>query len=252
MTRDLLTALRLLTVLPIGRRDGVHPGRYAALVGWLYAGLALGIAAASAVLKRADGPGALLVAAVIVSTWALASGFMHWDGLADSADAVGVRGDVTRRLQAMKESGIGAFGVVAVVLVALLQTASLAVIIDSGRWWALLAAPVLGRWSAGLALQTRSPARGEGLGARYASHDGLGWVLLAAIPVLALLMPPALAGDRLASSVALTAAGVIVAALAPGLLSRRIGGITGDTLGGSLMLTETAVLVMAAFAGGAS
>lgn len=241
---DILTAVRLLTVLPLGRLEGERPARYFPLVGWLFGALAVGIASGAVALDTADGLGALLTAAVIVTSWALLSGFLHLDGLADSADGIGVRGDAERRLGVMRNSSIGAFGVISAVLVLLLQAAAIAVIVESRSWWALAAAPVLGRFGASAALTWRKPASAQGLAARYSEMPGAVAVLLLLLPVVALLIMPNPA------RVAVTLAGVVVALLAPGVFTRRLGGITGDVLGATIVLTESAVLVVCAFAGG--
>ncbi|MDO8879894.1 MAG: adenosylcobinamide-GDP ribazoletransferase [Coriobacteriia bacterium] len=242
---DMLTAVRLLTVVPIGRREGEHPARYFPLVGWLFGALAAGIASGAVALDSADGLGALLTAAVIVTAWALLSGFLHLDGLADSADGIGVRGDAGRRLEVMRDSSIGAFGVVAVVLALVLQVAAIAMIVESRSWWALAAAPVLGRFSAAAALVWRQPASSVGLAARYAERPVAVTVLVMLVPLAALLVVPPDIGRT-----AVVAAGVVFALVAPGPFVRRLGGITGDVLGATIVLTETAVLVACAITGG--
>lgn len=240
----MLTAVRLLTVVPIGRREGEHPARYFPLVGWLFGALAAGIASGAAALDSADGLGALLTAAVIVTAWALLSGFMHLDGLADSADGIGVRGDAKQRLEVMRDSSIGAFGVIAVVLVLVLEVAAIAMIVESRSWWALAAAPVLGRFGAAAALVWRTPASSHGLAARYAERPAAVAVLAMLVPVAALLVAPS------PTRVLVTLLGVGVALVVPGPSVRRLGGITGDVLGATILLTETAVLVACALAGG--
>ncbi len=246
VVRDIASALRLLTVIPLGAAEGSRPVRYFPLVGWMFAGIAVGIASGAVALGRASGIGAVLVATLIVSAWALTAGFLHWDGLADCADALGVRGDAQRRLAVMRESGIGAFGVVAIVLVAAMQVSAAAVVVESGAWWALGAAPVLGRLSAALALMTRRPARADGLASRYARRESVaGWMALA-VPVVAL----ALVGPVAARAIALGVS-VLVAAVIPGLFARRLGGITGDVLGASVLLVEAFVLTIGALAGSA-
>jgi len=192
-----------------------------------------------------EGTGALLTATLIVSAGALLSGLLHWDGLADCADGLGVRGGAERALAAMKASGIGAFGVVAVVLVALLQVAAVAVIVESGALWTLAAAPVLGRLSASFALGLREPARSDGLGARYAGRISAAALVLLVVQVLPLVWwtpEPLLTLG--------TFGGVLVAFFAPEPFVRRLGGVTGDVLGASILLTETAVLLLGALAGG--
>lgn len=243
MIRDIATAIRLLTILPVGTVEGVHPARYFSLVGWLYAGVGLGIAIAARALGIAEGLSALLVAVVIVVAWAVLSGFLHWDGLADSADGLGVRGDAAHRLEVMRGSTVGAFGVTAIVLVAALQIAAIAVIVESGSWWALVAAPVVGRWAAGAALSLRRPARETGLAARYASAGGSATLLLQTLPVLPLLVD--VAGDRVAA-ISVTVISLVIALFMPGPFIRRFGGITGDVLGAVILLTETFVLLLGA------
>ncbi|MDO8847959.1 MAG: adenosylcobinamide-GDP ribazoletransferase [Coriobacteriia bacterium] len=247
MLRDIATAVRLLTIVPLGGVDGVHPARYFALVGWLFATIAVGIASGAVWLGRADGLSALLAAAVVVASWALLSGFLHWDGLADSADGLGVRGDAARRLEAMRGSTTGAFGVLAVVLVAALQIAAIAVIIESRAWWALGAAPIVGRWGAGMALSLRDPARADGLAARYAEREAGVGVAMLTLPVLPLL---ASAPDARGARVLALAGALLVAFVVPGPFAKRFGGITGDVLGATVLLGETAVLVGGALAGG--
>ena len=247
MLRDLACAVRLLTVIPVGKVDGVHPARYFSAVGWLYAALGVGIASGAVWLDRASGLGALLAAVLVVVAWAGLSGFLHWDGLADCADGLGVRGDAARRLEVMRGSTVGAFGVLAIVLVASMQIAAIAMIIESHSWWALGAAPVLGRWAAGVALTVREPARPDGLAARYAAREpGIG-LAVQTLAVLPLVLTPSGARD---ARLLATVAGLLVAFAVPGPFVRRFGGITGDVLGASVLLTETAVLVVGALAGG--
>lgn len=247
MLRDVLTAFRLLTVVPIGRTEGTGASRYFPLVGYLFGGVSLLLAWGAARVGLQEGTGALLTATVIVSAGALLSGLLHWDGLADCADGLGVRGGPGRALAAMKVSGIGAFGVVAVVFVSLLQVAAVAVIVESGALWTLAAAPVLGRLSASFALGLREPARSDGLGARYAGRISAAALVLLVVQVLPLVWWT----GRLEPALTLaTFGGVLAAFFAPEPFVRRLGGVTGDVLGASILLTETAVLLLGALAGG--
>ena len=260
MTRllgDMVTAVRLLTVLPIPGPDGLRPARWFGFVGWIFAGVGVGAAWVADLLgsgsipwleRAGDGVstlGALLAAAVLVTLWAALTGLLHWDGLADCADGIGVRGDAARKLAVMRESGIGAFGTVAIVLVALLQVTALAVLIETHMWWPIAAAPVLGRLSAASALVRFKPARADGLGARYAGAESIvGHVLLtsALIPLVVWAPVPAHA--------VATGIGFGVALLMPAPFVRMLGGSTGDVAGASVILTETVVLLGGALAGG--
>lgn len=243
--RDIVSALRLLTVVPVPGDEGEHPVRYFTLVGWLYAGVGLAVAALFFWLGRAEGLGALLAGALVVVAWGALSGFLHWDGLADSADGVGVRGDATRRLAVMRDSTVGAFGVTAIVLVALVQVVAVAVVVESGTWWALGAAPLVGRFGAAVALGTRPTARTDGLGASYAVRLTAGdWIALILF-LLPLIAWPFTFIRALATLVLLGAA-----CLVPAPFARGLGGITGDVLGATVVLSETVVLVAGALLGG--
>lgn len=245
VSSGIASAVRLLTVVPVGRADESDPVPYFTLVGWLYVATGAVLAAGTVAAGLAHGTGALLAAAVIVASWGILSGFIHWDGLADTADGFGVHGGAVRRLAVMRDSSIGAFGVVAIVMVALVQVAALAVVMDRAVWWAL-GAPVAGRWAAGVALWYRRPARSDGLAAHHARRPVPAAVLVLALPVLPLLCVPypASAGQVLAVIGALLAGAVL-----PGLFVRRLGGITGDVLGTVVLLTETVMLVGGALAG---
>ena len=247
MLRDVLTAFRLLTVVPVGRTEGIGASRYFPLVGYFFAGVSLVLAWGAGEAGLSDGLGALLTATVIVSANALLSGLLHWDGLADCADGLGVRGGAERALAAMKASGIGAFGVVAVVLVALLQVTAIAVIVESGSLWALAAAPVLGRLGASFALGLRAPARLDGLGARYAGRMSAAALVLLVVQALPLVAWTGRPEPLLTLG---TFGGVLVAFFAPEPFVRRFGGVTGDVLGATILLTETAVLLLGALAVG--
>ncbi len=247
MIASALSALRLLTILPVGRREGEDPVPFFPLVGWVFAGLWLALAWGARAIGAHEGLQALLSAVVMVAASAVLSGFMHWDGLADCADGIGVRGDVVRRLEVMRLSTIGAFGTTAIVFTALMQVVAIAVVLESGAWWGLAAAPVLGRMGATCALGLRDPARRDGLGARYASRMSVAGLMLAAIPVLPLLGWTA---ETYTTLTLATGAGLLVALMVPEPFVRRFGGVTGDVAGATILITETVVLVMAAIAGG--
>lgn len=243
----LLSAVRLLTVLPFGRREGAHAARFFPLVGWLFGAAWLTLAWAAARIGAVEGTRALLSAVLLVAASGGLSGFLHWDGLADCADAIGVRGDAARRLEVMRSSTIGAFGVTALALTALVQTAAIAVILESGAWWGLAAAPVLGRAAASLALGFRPSARSGGLGVRYAERLSVPGATIAVLAVGPLIAWRPSAWVTLAVA---SVAGLLAGLVMPAPVVRRIGGMTGDVAGATILLTETAVVVMAALAGG--
>lgn len=233
-----LLALQFLTCFPLSLRSAPSPadwGRSALaypviglLIGLLLAGL-------QQLVGHAD---PLLQAALLTATWALVTGGLHLDGLADSADAwVGGHGDRERTLAIMKDPRSGPAAVSTVVLTLLLKFVALVVLVKAGAWTALLLAPVLGR-SALVALVLSTPyVRPGGMGAAITAH------LPRAFAVLVLLMVTA--GGLLAGKVGALALAVAVAAgfLLRWAMMRRLGGMTGDTLGATVELAEVAVLV---------
>ena len=163
------------------------------------------------------------------------TGALHQDGLADTSDGLGVRADRTRRLAAMRDSRIGAFGVLALILWALLLFTSLQGLPADQALRALVAAAAGGRLAALLHRFAAAPARRDGLGAGLRVSS----IGLAVATALAALVTVVAAGPARGSL------GLAVCALVSGLstvLARRaFAGSTGDTLGATVAVTEVAV-----------
>jgi adenosylcobinamide-GDP ribazoletransferase len=241
--RDIAGAFSWLTVVTVPGLNKARPVRWFPLVGWLYAGCALLIAIGGTIVGEGHF-GASIVAWLIIGVWALLSRFLHWDGLADTADAIWGGHDVARRLDIMHDSRTGSFGVIAVVLIATGQILAVTAVFASRDLWPLVAAPVLGRFAASAALWTIEPARSEGLAAHLAGKEGIaGWMVASGLCAVVLV---AVTPERLV----LFVLGIAVALLLPRAMSRAAGGITGDILGASVLLVETTVLVGAALISG--
>lgn len=176
--------------------------------------------------------GALAVAVLVVITGAL-----HLDGLADCADGLGVRGDRQRRLAVMRDSAIGTFGALALLLWLVLVVESLADLDRGQSLRALVVAASTGRWAALLHARLTRPARTDGLGVSFAiTAFALAIATATAVAVAVLLLG---ARDGAAALV-----GALIAALLVTAWSRSaLGGRTGDTLGASVTLAEVAVLL---------
>lgn len=235
----LLAALGFLTRLPVPARvfDDTQAQRRS-LPWYPLVGLLLGwvLMALAWLLRHAD---PLLAAAVVLVAWVAATGGLHLDGLADSADAwVGGLGDRERTLAIMKDPRCGPAGVVALMLVLLLKFPALVVLLragDTGLWLA----PLLGR--AGLTAFF--------LWVPYVRRAGLGSRLLGASRRACMVT---LAGTSLLTLVAgwhgLYALGVAVCVWLAWVRSgrRRIGGFTGDTAGAATEMIEAVVLLVLA------
>lgn len=250
-----IDALRLgfgtLTLLPVGRPAAVGRGTWrramlvAPLVGLVVGALAGGLATAVTALGGSDAVAAVgAVAALAVLTRGL-----HLDGLADVADGLGSgrRPDEARAV--MRRSDAGPFAVVTLVLVLLVQVASLTPLVAAdAAVVTVVGASVLSRAMLTWTCRTGvSAADLTGLGAsvagvvpRPAAAAVLG-VALAAVALggALLLEPSAAVSTGLAGAVAL-----VTAELWRRHCSRRLGGVTGDVLGATEQVTWTAFVVV--------
>ncbi len=234
----LVAAARYLTVLPFpGRADGglERVGRGA--IWFPVIGLGLG-----AILFVADRVAAhlfpqLLSALLVVTVWKLVSGGLHLDGLADCLDGL-VGRDAAHRLAIMRDSRIGAFGAMGLILFLFLEIAALAELPYDVRGGALLVAPAIGRAMPVLLVRLYPPARSEGQGAAFRAGVGR-----AAPPVaLAMALAVSLVVLGWMGSAAVAVAAVVAVALGRFMVA-RLGGITGDVLGASVEASELAMLL---------
>jgi len=247
---DFGAAIGFLTLLPCGRTwpEGKPPrsvGWYG-WVGWILGALAL----LPLTLLRARGVdlhatvNALLASVLVVAGWALLTRFLHWDGLADSFDGIWGGHTPERRLEIMRDSHIGAFGVISIVLVALVQVACVTLLISRGELWPLLAVPVAARFSLSLAAWELPAARTDGLGRTAMGQAGVYERLVAGAALFALLVVMSL-GATSHQFVFVVGAGVISGLVVPRMLSKPVGGMTGDLFGATVLIIETIVLLTA-------
>ncbi len=236
---DVPLALVLLTRLPLPRLPkavfarqaqsvwafplvGLVVGGLACLTGWLAMGLQLPPFVAAS----------LLVAVLILLT-----GAMHEDGLADTFD--GLWGGFTpeRRLEIMKDSQIGTYGVLALMISQILRISAISTMLAVGPIWMVVAACVFSRALMPALMVLLPNARKSGL-SHSVGTPGAGSACIAV--GIAILVAYSLCG-----SLALTAilcAALIVAVL--GLVAKtKIGGQTGDILGASQQLAEITFLL---------
>lgn len=244
----LRTAVGTLTLLPMGSFDAdpVAAVPWYPWVGLAFSGAALGVAYAFG--PSVEGPlGSLLVGASIALVWAALSGGMHLDALADTADAIAGGATPEERLAIMRDSRVGALGAAALVFAVLAQVVCLAIVFASHDWWALTAAPVLGRATASLGVTFVPPARSEGLGASAVGGSRvlvLSSVLAAAAATLGCALPRPEARDGVHA--ALLVLGLVLGHVTVRSLAKPVGGHTGDTTGASVLYVETGVLFAAA------
>jgi adenosylcobinamide-GDP ribazoletransferase len=254
----LRTALGLFTIIPVRAAPEIGRGEASRAVLWLPAvGVLLAVPAAGVLLAVEAGghatPRLLLAAALAVGALAVLTGGLHLDGLADTADGLGSRRPRDQALAIMRRSDVGPFGVVALLLVVVVQITALATIAPGWPAAAALAlAVVTGRVAVVLATGPGSPAaRPDGFGALVAGATAM-WAMVAAGVALAAVVavtatlvwgwPAAVRG------VAAAAAGLLTADLLRRAAKRRLGGMTGDVFGALIEVSTTAVLLVLALA----
>jgi adenosylcobinamide-GDP ribazoletransferase len=232
-----IAALRFLTVLPL---PGPHRAPTAgSLVAFPLAGAVVGVVwVATAIAAEAVAPSLLLVAAVVLVADAGITGGLHLDALADVADGVASRRPAEEAVRVMRDSAVGAGGVVAVVLACLVrQAALLSVLGAQPRPWSLVAVPVAGRAAMVLVLAL-VPARTDGSLAGAVPRPGPRTT--AASLAVAAACAAAAAGPRGAAVLVLALA---VTAGYAAWWRRRFGGLSGDGAGAVGVLAETLALL---------
>ncbi|SDE74903.1 adenosylcobinamide-GDP ribazoletransferase [Rhodospira trueperi] len=242
---EISLALVFLTRLPGVRTDWSRPLMSAA---WAFpvAGAVVGLVGGGvAALLATLGAPPLLAATLGVAAAVLFTGALHEDGLADTADGIGSGRDRARSLEILRDSRIGAYGVLALIVSSLARVTALAALLEAGAWTAALPAFVLaaalGRGAGPAVMAALPPARDDGVGAAAGRPAPAGVAVALVLPLLAGLLVggwPALP-----------------LALAPlvwlgWLALRRLGGTTGDVVGAAILLTETTALALLAMAWG--
>ena len=250
--RHFLLALQFFTRIPVTGRladwVGFSPAMLRASaahfpgVGWVVGGLTAAVFWAL-LLALPSVPAAPWVAAVASTVFGvLLTGAFHEDGLADLADGLGGSMDRTRALEIMKDSRIGSYGAIALVLAVLAKVGLLALLAQVDAWLAvvaLFAAHVTSRTvplfvirtlaHVGDTPQSKSKPLAESIGNAGLAAGLLWWALAMALVVWLLPTAP-------------WAQAVLGALIGLGwmwrLLHRRLQGFTGDGLGATQQVSE--------------
>lgn len=235
---DIAAACMLLTRVPVPFDAG--PPRPEAAWAWPLAGLLVGvIGGAVGIISLSVGLAPGVAGLLALGAMMLATGGLHEDGLADTADGMWGARTPQRRLEIMRDSRVGTYGILALIVVTGLRWQALAILADAGNlalFGGVVAAAMVSRAPMALIMTAIPPARSDGLSklvGRPPAWAGWSGVALAAL---------------CAALVCVTALPVLVV-LAPipglvlGLLAkRRLGGQTGDILGATQQVTEAVVL----------
>ena len=236
---DILLAAALLTRIPVPAQDWARQSNAA----WAYplaGALVGGLAAVAALVAATAGLPPALAALAVLACLIVLTGAMHEDGLADVADGFWGGWTRSRRLEIMKDSHVGTYGAVALILSLGARWAVLGALLQAGTGVAvpaILAAAILSRASLPVLMTALPNARATGL------SQSVGPVA----PRTAF----GAAGVAITLSILLLGSGAfwpviwvgLVSAAMAALARHKIGGQTGDVLGATQQLTEIAVLI---------
>ncbi|MFM8856157.1 MAG: adenosylcobinamide-GDP ribazoletransferase [Actinomycetota bacterium] len=224
-----------LTRIPVRHAPDVHMGRVASLfpvIGLLIGAITAGVFALAAEILTIGSAAALaLVVGVLVT------GAFHLDGLADSADALVGGTTPERRLEILKDSRHGTYGVAAIVCQVLVQFSLVSSQTVGTGVVMLLIAHSVGRAVAVSVMKAAPPAH-EGLGAIYvrdvSRFDQAIALFVGGAVITALLGPWGLV---------VLAAGIVIAGIFARRCAARIGGLVGDVLGATEQVAETLLMI---------
>jgi adenosylcobinamide-GDP ribazoletransferase len=240
---DLKASMRFLTRLPMGSAASTDDADLTR-ASWAFplAGVAVGLIGAAVYgIAHQLGLPAWVAAALAVAATLAVTGCLHEDGLADTADGFGGGDTRERKLEIMRDSRIGTYGVCALTLSILLRVAALASFAKPAlAVWALIAAHAGARAALPLFMALVPPARRDGLAfaAGRPSSDRVITTSVLGIVILAVALGPA---HGIAALVFL----LVIVALMAWLSVVQIEGQTGDVLGAVEQASEIVILLVA-------
>ena len=239
MIEKFLLVLSFFTRIPVGNRDFSQLKLadcvpYFPVVGTII-GLTEGI---FFIFLIKTGFPAIISAWLTIGFHLLLTGGLHEDGLADTADGLAAGRDREQKLAIMKDSRIGSYGVLALIIIISLRANIIAGF--SGNFSTLLiftAAASTSRAFLAVLMHRLEYARNSGLAVRAGKPVLKDSLIAAALGFLTLL----LTGKILAALVSIAALAIIYIIIKH-ITLKNFGGITGDTLGASQQISEVALL----------
>lgn len=231
--RKFLIALSFFTRIHIKLNNVSDDEFYTSMLWMPVVGIVIGLVAAGGawLSARLNVPALAAVFLIILYIWL--SGGLHLDGFADTTDALFSARDRERMMEIMKDSRLGSFGAIGLILLLLTQWSSYTILIPLLPT-AFLIMPVLGRYNAlqSCAFSTYAPG-GGGLGKRIVELTKPWYLVLHLI----YLLPGAYFFTGLGGLM------VVVLTIISSLffmvyLKSKFGGITGDTIGMTIELSQ--------------
>jgi len=243
-----ISAIKFLTAIPIfqkrkdSQEDWEHSVVYFPIVGLMIGLFLVGMNWVLGLLF----PSAI-VSILLIVFLVLITGALHLDGFIDTCDGIAGHKSVEDRWKVMKDSRVGAFGIIGVVLLLPVKYLSLISIPTELFITSLIIMPVISRWTIVFALFTFPYAKSEGLGKSISqSVNGLRFSI-STITTLALVIVIGwmtnISYFYIIGPTIMLATWIIIVLFA-GYLKRKFAGLTGDTYGAINEVSEVCVLII--------
>ena len=177
-------------------------------------------------------------AIIILLIWIFITGGMHIDGISDMADGFFSMRDKEKTLEIMKDSHVGAFGVITIVFLLLIKFEMLKeFIIIEKNVWLLILPPTIARIAAGLVLSFYETTKKSGLGYTFHSSDPrLFW----AIGFIVTLIISSILNIK---SLIFIGIAILASNLMALWAKKKIGGLNGDIYGAIVETVEVIGMV---------
>jgi adenosylcobinamide-GDP ribazoletransferase len=238
-TNQFLLAISFLTRLPIVKRD--FTGLKLASSSWAFplVGAIVGAWAwAVYVCALSIGISPIISAWLAIFFQIILTGGLHEDGLADTADGLASSRSKEQKLAIMRDSRIGSYGVVAL-LIAISLRANAISVFPAHSLWFFVAAEVTSRALMVLVMRGSASARAEGLSASAGRPTGKQTIFSLFIGVFSLFI----ATSFLNAIFCIIIIAIIFFVIRE-ISRKNFGGITGDVLGASQQISEATLLIL--------
>ena len=189
----------------------------------------------------------MLTAAIILISMTILTGGIHCDGFMDTMDGLFSGRDRDKMLEIMKDSRVGAFGVVSFTMLSILDFAALSELSSTSSLMliaAIYSAPIIGRMMMVVIIGNFSYARPEGMGKAFAEYTTQSTVALATIETLILLLPLIFLSSMTIKPLSISMVATLIFTMYFGkFATKKIGGVTGDIYGAVEIVSEALVMV---------
>lgn len=239
-------ALAFLTIIPVRFKDdgSSEPAFSRDQVAWYpLVGLVIALPSFFIAMFMQWAFDSTTIAVLIIATQALLTRMLHWDALADVADAWWGGATPERRREIMSDSHTGSYALVTVSLTILALFLALIHIVDAKMFAMLLVAPTIARCAPLFGLWLGVPAKPEGLGAAMCGAPTQRSLVIAGVTLLGAVGLACVSLGPL--GIVVSFAGILVCGAFPHFAAQRFGGVTGDVVGYGVILGELAIYALA-------